>query len=88
VSGIGKSEGCCLPSGPRQISRLVVYPAKIGAILLGCPTSPDLELQITTYSGPYRIPLMERTSILWNPVKTTWSSLAPRKMPSSGRMES
>jgi len=49
---------------------------------------PILHFQITTYSGPYRIPLMERTSILWKPVKTTWSSSSPRKMPSSGRMES
>jgi len=74
--------------------RLVVYPAKIDATWLGCPTSPTIFTQSCTfrlsltYSGPYRIPLMERTSILWQPVKTTWSSSSPRKMPSSGRMES
>jgi len=32
---------------------------------------PILHLQMTTYSGLYRIPLMERTSILWKLVKTT-----------------
>jgi len=49
---------------------------------------PILHLQITTYFGLYRIPLTERTLILWKPVKTTWSNLSLRKMPSSGRMES
>jgi len=38
--GIGKSEGYHFPSGQRQTSRLVAYPAKIGATWLWCPTSP------------------------------------------------
>jgi len=49
ASGIGKSEGCRLPSGQHQTSRLVAYPAKIGAILAGMfyltqPYSPNLAL--------------------------------------------
>jgi len=45
--------------------------------------SPDLAPPDYIYSGLYRISLMERTSILWKPVKITWSSSSPRKMSNS-----
>jgi len=82
-----------LPSGQRQTSHLVAYPKNwrnlAGMSYLTFHIHPILHLQIITYFGQnYRIPLMERTLILWKPVKTTWSSLSPRKMSSFGGMES
>jgi len=88
ASGIGKSEGCHLPSGRQNLSLHIRQKmVQLGWDVLPHHIHPTLHLQITTYSGPYRIPLMERTSILWKPVKT-WSSSLPRMIPSFGRMES
>jgi len=88
-AGIGKSEGCSIRTTLDLTSRCIPGKNWYNLARMSYLTRhihTILHLQITTYSGPYRIPLMKRTSILWKPVKTTWSSSSPRKIPSSGRI--
>lgn len=53
-----------------------------------CSTYLLLHLQITTNFNPHRILLMGRDSLHYNTLGTTLTSLSPKKMPCSGRMES
>lgn len=76
---IGQSEGCCLPSGQCQTSCLLVGISYY---------TYHIHLWISPYFNPYKIILIERISVFWKPVETAQSSSSPRKMPTSGRMES
>lgn len=78
---------------------IVFHQSQSGIIWLGCPTaaailSMTLHLRITTYSDPYKIILMRKTSILRKTAKTTKNSIlggskshTPSKMEKDCRTE-